>query len=493
MARYKPTLTFAGSLEVETQEPLDARTVVPTKADLTVAGNFPYAYKGLPVYVEAEQKVYVLTDIDTTDINNWKEVGSGEGNTVSVELTQAEYDALTPAEKNNGTVYFITDGQGGGGGGDQWIVLSEDLVISANELRAIEDSKKPIMWFDGYYYTPITSMDTSVEWGNGYVEYFYNNYRYYIGFSYDGDDWDEPVTWATPYITQVAAKLELVNGNGGVRVSQSIYGKNASMWLYPDWKIPNFVNSQLVLSSSTKNHDLMTRYSQPQNIVKTGRVFVDIAQTGTGGYELIDISDLNFASTDDYMVMVSLEASVGTDTAICSSSVRQSDSFRVNVSRLSSGGGLASNFYVNYMVLANKYYELYSASTNITQSTASGDKYAWAQITTNQTAYNDFSVLKNATNNAKLRAYPPNSSIPYLAQYDTEGTETQDAEHWYYPIKWTNVDGTTGTPFDNFVYLARSKRGGQDNDMWLASAPSIDRLDTYQCPAIDKATIVREK
>lgn len=114
MARYKPTLTFAGSLEVETQEPLDARTVVPTKADLTVAGNFPYAYKGLPVYVEAEQKVYVLTDLDTTEINNWKEVGSGEGNTVSVELTQAQYDALSDDEKNNGTVYFIIDGQGGG-------------------------------------------------------------------------------------------------------------------------------------------------------------------------------------------------------------------------------------------------------------------------------------------------------------------------------------------------------------------------------------------
>ena len=34
---------------------------------------------------------------------------------VNVELTQAEYDALSDAEKNNGTVYFITDGAGGGG------------------------------------------------------------------------------------------------------------------------------------------------------------------------------------------------------------------------------------------------------------------------------------------------------------------------------------------------------------------------------------------
>jgi len=29
------------------------------------------------------------------------------------ELTQAEYDALSTAEKNNGVIYFITDGAGG--------------------------------------------------------------------------------------------------------------------------------------------------------------------------------------------------------------------------------------------------------------------------------------------------------------------------------------------------------------------------------------------
>lgn len=37
-----------------------------------------------------------------------------------VTLTQAEYNALTEEEKNNGTVYFITDGQGGGGTGNEY-------------------------------------------------------------------------------------------------------------------------------------------------------------------------------------------------------------------------------------------------------------------------------------------------------------------------------------------------------------------------------------
>lgn len=44
-----------------------------------------------------------------------EEGGSGGGgNADYVELTQAEYDLLTPQEKMNGKLYFITDGQGEG-------------------------------------------------------------------------------------------------------------------------------------------------------------------------------------------------------------------------------------------------------------------------------------------------------------------------------------------------------------------------------------------
>ena len=79
MARKKPVISFSASLEVEAAAPLDARTVVPTKADLTTASNFPYAYAGLTVYVEEEQKNYTLTADDVTVLANWKEVGSGSG------------------------------------------------------------------------------------------------------------------------------------------------------------------------------------------------------------------------------------------------------------------------------------------------------------------------------------------------------------------------------------------------------------------------------
>lgn len=43
------------------------------------------------------------------------------------ELTQAQYNALSEAEQNNGTIYFVTDEQGGGGGGSA--ELTSDMTV----------------------------------------------------------------------------------------------------------------------------------------------------------------------------------------------------------------------------------------------------------------------------------------------------------------------------------------------------------------------------
>lgn len=79
MARQPGLNNFAGTLEVLAGGPLDARTVVSTKADLTTNGTFPYAYVGMIVSVEAEGKAYILNDLDYTDIENWSEIGSSGG------------------------------------------------------------------------------------------------------------------------------------------------------------------------------------------------------------------------------------------------------------------------------------------------------------------------------------------------------------------------------------------------------------------------------
>ena len=77
MARQKGSANFAGTLEVLASAPLDARTRVPAKADLTTSGQFPYPYVGLECYVIAENKKYRLIADDPTDLDNWKEVGGG--------------------------------------------------------------------------------------------------------------------------------------------------------------------------------------------------------------------------------------------------------------------------------------------------------------------------------------------------------------------------------------------------------------------------------
>lgn len=79
MARKYEPLNFAGSLEVQSQKPLDGRRKVTLIADLTDAASFPYIYKGLDVFCEENSKWYTFLGGDSTDANNWRMEGSGGG------------------------------------------------------------------------------------------------------------------------------------------------------------------------------------------------------------------------------------------------------------------------------------------------------------------------------------------------------------------------------------------------------------------------------
>ena len=78
MARRISPTRFTSSLEVQAEAPLDAREVVDSLTDLTDVASFPYSYEGMQVYVKSEKKVYNLIGSDSTDINNWKEIGGTE-------------------------------------------------------------------------------------------------------------------------------------------------------------------------------------------------------------------------------------------------------------------------------------------------------------------------------------------------------------------------------------------------------------------------------
>lgn len=134
MARKKGTNRLGSNLEPQVSANLDARLEVPLKSDLL---TIEYPYQGMIVFCKEDQKHYKLNG-NSTLAASWTEFGSG-GSADHVELTQAEYDALTPEEKNNGKVYFITDGQVPSGGDVFDVYYNETSFADVD--KAIKEKK----------------------------------------------------------------------------------------------------------------------------------------------------------------------------------------------------------------------------------------------------------------------------------------------------------------------------------------------------------------
>lgn len=76
MARIKGSLKLSSNIELQAGAPLDARSIVPLKTDLTVASTFDYSYVGMLVVAQDEGKLYLLKAKPTTEASNWVEVAS---------------------------------------------------------------------------------------------------------------------------------------------------------------------------------------------------------------------------------------------------------------------------------------------------------------------------------------------------------------------------------------------------------------------------------
>ena len=91
-------------------------------------------YPGLQSYNNSLKELYATKDTATIENNGL--MSSTDKNkldnlNVDVEVTQAEFNALSSAEKNNGTSYFITDAQSGGGGG----VIDGSTVTPTDDIQ----------------------------------------------------------------------------------------------------------------------------------------------------------------------------------------------------------------------------------------------------------------------------------------------------------------------------------------------------------------------
>lgn len=113
----------------------------------------------------------------------------GSGGAAAVQISEADYQALTEEEKNNGTIYFSPDGGSGGGGNSLWITdipqnhktiyRGENLgnSVSAAQLAAIIDGSFDDLYVGDYWTIPITIDGTTVSnnWRIADFDYFLHN------------------------------------------------------------------------------------------------------------------------------------------------------------------------------------------------------------------------------------------------------------------------------------------------------------------------------
>ena len=100
--RAQGVAAFAVNFEPGGQAPLDARLLVPTKADLVNAKTYAGKnyYKGMQVVVADTQEVYVLKDVSkvsSSDYSGWKRVDAGAAAKTPVENSLSSTSALSAA------------------------------------------------------------------------------------------------------------------------------------------------------------------------------------------------------------------------------------------------------------------------------------------------------------------------------------------------------------------------------------------------------------
>ena len=99
MARREGTLKLSSNIEPRAAAPLDARTIVPTLAELTASGTFSYPYVGMIVSVQSEGKAYMLTAADTTSSTNWTELNVDDAFKKIYTGSSIDWNLLSTAEK----------------------------------------------------------------------------------------------------------------------------------------------------------------------------------------------------------------------------------------------------------------------------------------------------------------------------------------------------------------------------------------------------------
>ena len=109
MGIIKNSIDFGSGFNIKAQGPIDSRMVVEYIEDLTTVWNSDApAYEGMMVSVLEDGNVYVLRNIDFTDINNWKKQGS-EGSGIGKYSLPVMTEEMKSAALNDPSSGFKSD------------------------------------------------------------------------------------------------------------------------------------------------------------------------------------------------------------------------------------------------------------------------------------------------------------------------------------------------------------------------------------------------
>lgn len=449
--------------------PLDKLTVLKLSEMKTVDDNtMP------PVYFcvcEDDGKIYVYDKSNTADDTTGKYRVLDGGGLPYREVTQAQYDALTPEERA-GICFFITDAGGGGGGGGtaEITIIDPNATYTPNQMDALL-RKPPLYIKRSERLDAITDWSYYQEGEDGYL-YIYvdigtNRTTYY--WTYDAYALDQPMTYTGSSSQKTAGVLTITaygkTAHGRVQQGDNYiaFSSNNGHDGLTDLYYTNVASSS---PYTVKTKILQTDF-QAANVMKKGTVTIPTMQAGAFATTSVILDELAFASGEDYTVMLTSNSA----DAIVAANNKDFNKFEVDARNIS--GVTIPEFTVDYIILSNKINYRFAMSDGCIDAQALGSRYTCAMADMNQSGYNCQAVLQRKYvgrvrwTNGDLAVFRATATNIFIRNNIV-----------YLEIEWDNP-----TPaLEPFRYFARSGRGIDQGVMYFMSAEDPNFEDDVRFP-----------
>lgn len=298
MAIIKNSIDFGSGFNIKTQGPIDSRMIVEYISDLTTIWNSDApAYEGMMVSVLEDGNVYVLRNIDFTNINNWKKQGSdGDGSGIgkySLPVMTEEMKNAALADPNSGfnsdsSYISVDDGSSLNGettSNNITAVNGTYLYIMMNTIRALQ--------------AEVAKLKNTFKYGI----HSYNNEvtaKSSVLDQYDETLMDEPLWALDPYMmseifdtadfkTELIADNFTISGVGGENIDASVpdqltFRNGTGKFSDKANTLLNIIDSKLVTYLVTDSKDVYFNLHTKDDVNHTRRVAINTLMEGRGDY-----------------------------------------------------------------------------------------------------------------------------------------------------------------------------------------------------------------